>query len=479
VVRDLAVQYPNGVTAITYHVNGDGYDLPWGQARLDSFYGLGGAVPTLMIDGQWNCPIGDYPYCVSQQMAQSTDVTIELSGSLVSGATWDVTARVCLEGGGSRPLRVITAATLNNHPDLPSYTTHLLMQTPAESNITVPGGGCDNVTTRITFDPLSASQTSDIVVVAWAQDPSSSGPAAVHQAATMRWPFPAGSQLTTIEVSPADASLAVGGHVDFTATGKDQFGADFPLANPSWSLGASGTGDGSFDPSTGTSTTFTATAAGTRQVLCSEGGVTGAAIVTITEAPSLATIEIDPATVEVGIDGEVSFTATGKDQYGDDFPLSDPTWSVSGAGDGSFDPTTGATTVFTPTAPGSCTVTCTDGDVEGTASVQIIGDDPYLATIEVSPEAAQIRVGDDLELEATGADQYGRPFALDDPSWRVEGSGAGTLNPPTGTSTLFSATDEGDVEIICSADGVEGSAEVEIAPRGLPAPRKSGRRVTP
>jgi hypothetical protein len=479
VVEQLAIDYPDRFAPLTMHVNGDGFDLPWGQHRLDVFYGVAGAVPTFMVDALWNCQSGDYRYYVEQQLAQPADMTIALSGNQVSGDKWDITARVCSESGGSRPVRVFTAATLDDHPDLPRYTTNVLMQKVFESDINLPGGGCQDVTNRITFDPVSTANSQNIAIVAWAQQPAASAPTTVYQAAIMRWPFPAGSQLTTIEVSPTDVTLAVGEEVEFTAVGKDQNGEDFPLTNPTWSLG-SGAGGGMLDPATGTTTTFTATTPGTRQILCSEGDVTGGALVTITDAPRLASIAIDPASTTVAVDGQVAFTATGADQYGDDYPLTDPTWSIIGDGDGLFDPASGTTTTFTANYPGSATVSCTEGDVTATAGITIEGEAPRLAAIAISGAGGQIRVGDEIELTATGTDQYGRERALSDPAWRVEGDGDGVFDPMTGAAvTSFTATTEGSAQLICSEDGIDGAVAVEITRRALPAPRRIGGRVSP
>jgi hypothetical protein len=479
VVEQLAASYPDRFAALTMHVNADGFETPWGQNRLDVFYALGSAVPTFMVDGFWNCPVGDYQLCVQQQLATPTDVTIELSGDQVQGDLWTVNARICLEGGGSRPVRLRVAPALEDRPGLPAYTTHLLMQDVLSADVVLPGSGCETVATNVKFDPVSWAQPDDIAVVAWAEAPTAGGPTTVYQAAVMRWPFPAGSQLTSIDVTPESVELAVGETVEFTAVGRDQFGAVFPLADPSWSLG-DGVGTGEFDPFTGTTTTFTATGAGARQILCREGGVTGEAVVVISEAPALAAITIDPDSVQVDVDGEVSFTAAGVDQVGDPFPLDDPMWSVSGDGDGTFDPTSGAATTFTATYPGSCVVSCTQGDVVGTAAVEVLGDAPELTTITVSPASAELKVGDELELTAAGVDQYGRAFELTDPSWRLEGSATGSFDPATGAAaTTFTATGEGSGQLICADGDVEGVAAITVSPAGLPAPRKATKRVVP
>jgi len=481
VVEQLANDYPDRFAPMTMHLNGDPWTTPWGQNRIDVFYGLAGLTPTFMVDALWNCELSDYRYYVEEQLAIPTDVTLELSGSQAGGDTWDVTARVCLEGSGSRPVRVFISPTLDHHPDLQSYSTNLLMQQVSETDITLSGAGCEDVTSRIKFDPVSMANTSNIVIIAWAQQPTTSTPTTVYQAGIMRWPFPAGSQLTTIEITPADVTMAVGEQIDFTAIGKDQSGAVIPLEDPTWSLGGSGNGGGTFDPGGGSdTTTFTATMPGSRQVFCEEGGVSGAALVTITETAHLAAIEIDPASVSVDANGSVIFSATGKDQYGEDFPLDAPVWSVSGAGDGVFEPGSGVSTTFTATYPGACTISCEQGEVTGTTEIEVTGEDPRLAAIEVSPATTQMRVGDEVDFAATGTDQYGKAIDLTDPSWRIEGDGGGVFDPLTGAATTtFTATAEGIAQIICSDDSVEGTGTIEITPSGLPAPRKTGRRVTP
>lgn len=480
-VEQIAEDYPDRFAPMTMHLNGDPWTIPWGQDRSDVFYGIAGLTPTFMVDALWNCQIADYRYYVDQQLAVPTDVTLELSGSQVGGDTWDVTARICLEGSGSRPVRVFIAPTLDHHPDLQRYSTNVLMQAATETDITLSGAGCEDVTSRIKFDPVSMANTSNIVIIAWAQMPATSAPTTVYQAGIMRWPFPAGSQLTTIEITPTDVTMAVGEQIEFIAVGKDQSGAIIPLENPMWSLGGSGNGGGTFDPGSGSdTTTFTATMPGSRQVFCEEGGVSGAAVVTITESAHLAAIEIDPAETTVDVDSQVAYSATGKDQYGDDFPLGAPVWSISGEGEGTFDPATGTTTTFTATYPGNAVISCTDGGVTATAEIEIQGDTPRVTTISISPDSAQLRIEDTLEFTATGTDQYGKVIELADPSWRIEGDGSGVFDPMSGVAiTTFTATTEGDAQIICSDDGVEDAASIEITGRLLPAPRRGGRRVSP
>ncbi len=275
--------------------------------------------------------------------------------------------------------------------------------------------------------------------------------------------------------------MAIGEEVEFTAVGKDQSGAIVQLENPMWSLGGSGNGGGTFDPGSGSDTTiFTATTPGSRQVFCEEGGVSGAALVTITDTAQLAAIEIDPASISVDVNGEVVFSATGKDQYGDDFPLDEPVWSVSGDGDGSFDPTSGTSTTFTATYPGACTISCAQGRCHGHRRDRGHGRGSQACNHRAESgfgadsgrghhrlhrhRQRSVRAG--LDSGGPGLARRGRR------RWRLRSGRAAS-------ATTFTATATGNTQIICAEDGVEGTAEVAISAAGLPAPRRPGRRVSP
>ena len=84
--------------------------------------------------------------------------------------------------------------------------------------------------------------------------------------------------LTTIEVSPATASLAVGNKQQFTATAKDQNGDAMTNVAFTWSSGNETVG------TVNQTGYFTALAAGTTTVAAAAGSVTGTAEVTVTPA---------------------------------------------------------------------------------------------------------------------------------------------------------------------------------------------------
>jgi hypothetical protein len=482
VVSDLINQHSGQFAVITYHY-ADAFNVPWGDERLDTFYSLGGATPTMMFDGWLNCPSRNLSDCLNQQLAVAADTTIEPAASQVSGPTWDVTAEICVDSGApSRTMRIYTAPALNDHPNPPDYSRNLLMQAPGVEDVTLAGGNCQTVTTRITFDSESWSNQNNIVVVIWAQEPNSSGPATAFQAATMPWPFPQATELTSIVISPQTAEISVGESQGFTAVGKDQFGADFPLSNPEWSM--TGDGEGTLDPTSGSTTTeFSATQPGTVQITCSEGSVSGTATLVIAgDPPALSEIVVAPATAEMVVGQHKIFVATGHDQYGNDIGFEDPQWQAQGDGSGSFDPPSGSSTPqFIAETPGDVQIICSVGDISGHASVVITGDPPQLTEMTVNPDSATVPLGSDVIFTATGIDQYGDPYTPDNAQWSVSGDGFGTFDPSTGSATVtFTATTAGECTVTAQQDGLSASATVDITEvSGLPKPRRVKARHTP
>ena len=479
-VSDLIDQNSGRFAVVTSHI-GDVYAVPWGEDRLASYYSLGTTTPTLMVDGWFDCPQRNYSDCLAQQLAVPSDTTIDLSGSQVSGATWDITAEICVENGApSRTMRIYTAATLDDYPNPPEHSRNVLMQAVPSGDVTLSGGACSTVTQRITFDATSWSSPNDIVVIAWAQEPNAAGPANAYQAAIMPWPFPAGAELSSIVVEPSLADLEVGDTLRYTATGKDQNGNDFELTDPVWYT--TGSGAGTFEPEGGSTTPmFTATRPGTTEIVCTEGGVTGRAQLMITgDPPVLSEIAIAPTSLEVEVGGTYLLSAEGTDQYGSAYDLSDPVWSITGEADGTFETQSSEQVLFTATHPGDGRIFCTEAGVSGTADIVVTGDPPVLTELSIDPETAVIPLDSSLVFTAEGIDQYGAPLTPDVISWTITGEGHGTFDPPNGgNTTTFTATGAGSARVAAAQDGVETSIDIEIVDGSLPKPRRIRKRHSP
>lgn len=196
--------------------------------------------------------------------------------------------------------------------------------------------------------------------------------------------------LGRIEVSPGHSEFLKGETKTFTATGYDQYDNELTI-NPTWSLSGFGI-EGTFNPETGPSTTFTANSFGWGVITASVGYIFGEASITV--SPGLAEITVDPDSAII-LEGEtMTFEALGYHEQG--LPTSiNPTWSVTG-NIGTVSPSTGSTTTFTATGGGTGTIVATDGEISGSAEIQVVpkvlrvglGQDYDYATIQEAINAA-------------------------------------------------------------------------------------------
>ncbi len=150
----------------------------------------------------------------------------------------------------------------------------------------------------------------------------------------------------------------------------------------------------------------------------------------------LATITVAPD-ARVSANGTHQFTAEGRDGRGAPF-LVTPVWSASNGG------TIDSNGMYTAgTAPGTNTVTATDGDVSGSASVVVTGPPtPVLAKITLTPMGPDtVAAGSAMRFLAAGADSAGYLFVFP-PTWslmagggRLDSTGLFTADTLLGTYT--------------------------------------------
>ncbi len=170
----------------------------------------------------------------------------------------------------------------------------------------------------------------------------------------------------------------------------------------------------------------------------------------------------DPPSANMQVGEQRTFTATGKDQNGNPYTLSNPTWTTSGGG--TLSGCTGTTCTYTATQAGDFTVTVGEGGttIQGTAPIHTINPQ-QLTSIEMMPPSANMQVGEQRTFTATGKDQNGQPYPLSNPTWTT--SGGGTL-APSGTTCTYTATQAGDFTITVTqgGTGIQGIATIQVQP---------------
>lgn len=171
--------------------------------------------------------------------------------------------------------------------------------------------------------------------------------------------------LTSIVVTPANPTIAVGGTQTFIASPKDQFGNSIATVitwtSSTPAVGTIGAGTG----------VFTAIAAGTTTITATSGAVSGTSVATVTIGlPVLTSIVVTPVNPNLSVGANINFTATGKDQFNNNIVIPEVlVWSSSDTSKGTIISTTG---ILTGIAAGTTTITVTNGTISGTTLATVI-----------------------------------------------------------------------------------------------------------
>jgi PGF-pre-PGF domain-containing protein len=257
--------------------------------------------------------------------------------------------------------------------------------------------------------------------------------------------------LTTMEVLPPVATVAIGGTREFTVTCYDQFGNAMTGVAVAWA--SSNTTVGTVDE-TGT---FTGLAEGTADLTATAGGISAKAIVTVTPPapPVLTEIEVAPATATVAVNDALAFSATALDQFGNEMPGVAVAWASSNETVG----TIAADGTFTALTVGTATVTASADGVTGTAAVTVTPEASVLTSVTLTPAAAALVVGDLQQFTATAHDQFGNEMPGTAVAWTSSNETVGTI----GTNGVFTALAAGTATVTASAGGITGTAAVTVA----------------
>lgn len=190
--------------------------------------------------------------------------------------------------------------------------------------------------------------------------------------------------------------------------------------------------------------------------------------------PHLAEIQVIPENPAMQVDQSLEFTASGKDQNGDPFPLSDPQWQGdSWHGTISVNPTDPTKCTFTATAAGDSYIICWEGQPRqgphGSTDITITqGSGQVLGSIVVTPSDVTLNIGESKQFSAAGYDTNGNPISPPiTPMWSTSG---GTI---VQDGTYTAPDTEGDYEVTASVSGsgstITCTVDVHVPPRPVQA----------
>jgi hypothetical protein len=333
----------------------------------------------------------------------------------VAGTTSALTVLGSDDGGEANLTYTWTAATVPSGAAQPTYSVN---GTNAAKNTTATFSKAGSYTLRATIaDGYGQTVTSSVSVT-------------VNQT------------LTSITVSPASVILAVGGHQQFTATGKDQFGGNLsPQPSFTWSSNF-----GTID----SSGYFTASASFPTIVTATNGSIHGTANVVVdTHTPSVATPAAAASNPIVGTTAALS--VLGADMEGESnltyswiattLPpeAASPSFTVNGT-----NAAKNTTATFSKAGNYTFQVTITDAVGLWTTSTVNVAVQQTLTSIAVTPAAVTLSPSGTQQFLAAAKDQFNNNI-LPAPalSWTAT---SGTIDavgfytaPPSGTSDTVRA----------------------------------------
>lgn len=285
--------------------------------------------------------------------------------------------------------------------------------------------------------------------------------------------------VASIDVTPASATVDVGGTLALQATLKDALGSGVAGASPAWS---------SSDQSVATvdgAGTVTGVGAGSATITAARDGATGTATVTVSAGEpgvvsDLQVVSSTDASVTLRwtqVDDGTGSPARYAVRYGS------PTISWGGANgteisvDG-----TGVGTPLTYTWAGLASGTAYEfqlipyrgtlgaGAVYSTLSNKAAGQTttpaPTVTTVTVTPASASLSaVGQTVQLSATARDGGGNVVSGVSFQWASSNSAVATVS----TVGMVTAAGEGTAQVTATGDGVSGSATVSVTPPPPPS----------
>jgi trimeric autotransporter adhesin len=256
--------------------------------------------------------------------------------------------------------------------------------------------------------------------------------------------------LSSVSVSPANATISPGGTFAFSATGNFSDGSTQNLTSvASWS---SNTPTVATVPS-GSSPTLTGQGIGYSRIAAKVSGMTGAATLAVA-SPTQITLVISPASLQIANQTASQLSATGTFADGSTQDLTSVVnWTSSTASVATVGYQTG---VVAALSPGQSTITATLGPT--TATAQLTVTNATLSSIAISPANPTITLGSSEQFTATGSFSDGTSQSLLGVNWISSSAAVAAMN----RAGLANATGSGRATITADFNGVGGSTGIAV-----------------
>lgn len=251
----------------------------------------------------------------------------------------------------------------------------------------------------------------------------------------------------SVKVTPANDSVAVGNTITLQATVMAPGGQVVSGQQVFWNTGNASVATVS------DAGVVTGVAPGTVQIAASAGGSSGIATITVLPPP-VASVTVSPPLDTIVLPGTAQLTASVFDAQHNPLTGRAITWSSNMPNVANVD----ANGLVTGVAPGSATITATSEGQAGTATVVV--QPPVAASVQVSPGATTLTVGDSTTLMATVKDGSGNVISGAPVTWSSDNAAAATVS----LSGVVKAVGTGTATITAKSGNASGTATVLVLP---------------
>ena len=255
----------------------------------------------------------------------------------------------------------------------------------------------------------------------------------------------ADAAVASVDVNPTAANVPVGGIYQLQAMTKDAAGNALTGRAVTWAS------DAPAIASVSATGLVSGIAAGSAHITATSEGQSGSTTITVAMVP-VATVLVAPGTANLRVGTSALFIATPKDAAGDILSGRTITWSSDAPGVASVT----ADGLVSAVATGTATITATSEGQSGSSSV-IVSAVP-VASVNVSPATATLRIGTSVQLNASTRDSAGNVLIGRTVTWSSSAPGVAGVS----AGGLVSALANGSATITATSEGKTATAAITV-----------------
>lgn len=254
--------------------------------------------------------------------------------------------------------------------------------------------------------------------------------------------------LASLEVTPGNASVLIGGTIQFTATGYYSNSVSIDLTGlATWNSSDTGVATVSIGNASGVGI-------GSAEISASCGGLADSATLNVVTSYPVVSIIVKPQSASIALGQNQQFTATATYGNGSSADVTgEAIWSS-----GNITVATISAGNATGVAVGTTDITATLGVITSDPATLTVGP-PIITSITVTPEGGSVEVGGTQQLTATAKYSDGSTADVTNQvTWSSSDEGIASVNE----GGLATGKAVGDVEVAATLNAVSGSATLTV-----------------